>query len=78
MTAYVLAMAIKRSILDQYEQVCRQAGVLPISISCAALWLFDFYRPVDDTGRRTVLCPSGIGLDDVYSQSGRACRCFAG
>ena len=45
-TAYVLAMALKRSVLDQYEQVCRQAGVLPISISCAALWLFDLYRPV--------------------------------
>jgi len=45
-TAYVLAMAIKRSVLDQYEQVCREAGVLSISFSCAALWLFDFYRPV--------------------------------
>lgn len=45
-TAYVLAMAIKRSILDQYEQVCQQAGLLPISISCAALCLFDLYRPV--------------------------------
>jgi hypothetical protein len=45
-TAYVLAMAIKRSVLDQYEQVCFQAGLLPLSISCAALWLFDFYRPV--------------------------------
>lgn len=45
-TAYVLAMAIKRSVLDQYEQVCLQAGLLPLSISCAALWLFDFYRPV--------------------------------
>lgn len=44
-TDYVLAMAIKQSVLDQYEQVCRGAGVLPISISCAALWLFDFYRP---------------------------------
>ena len=45
-TAYVLAMAIKRSVLDQYEQVCQQAGLLPLSFSCAALWLFDFYRPV--------------------------------
>ena len=45
-TAYVLAMAITRSVLDQYEHVCRQAGLLPISISCAALWLFDLYRPV--------------------------------
>jgi len=45
-TAYVLAMAIKQSVLDQYEQVCREASVLPISISCAALWLFDFFRPV--------------------------------
>ena len=45
-TAYVLAMAVKRSVLDQYEQVCEQAGLLPFSFSCAALWLFDFYRPV--------------------------------
>jgi hypothetical protein len=44
-TDYVLAMAIKRSVLDQYEQVCREVGLLPMSISCAALWLFDFYRP---------------------------------
>jgi hypothetical protein len=44
-TAFVLAMAIKRSVLDQYEQVCQEAGLLPISISCAALWLFDLYRP---------------------------------
>ena len=44
-TAYVLAMAIKRSVLDQYELVCQEAGLLPLSISCAALWLFDFYRP---------------------------------
>ena len=45
-TSYVLAMAIKRSVLDQYEQICREVGLLPISISCAALWLFDFYRPM--------------------------------
>lgn len=45
-TAYVLAMAIKRSVLDQYEQVCQDVGVLPLSFSCAALWLFDFYRPM--------------------------------
>lgn len=45
-TAYMLAMTIKRSVLDQYEQVCQEVGVLPLSFSCAALWLFDFYRPV--------------------------------
>jgi hypothetical protein len=44
-TAYVLAMAIKRSVLDQYQRICEQAGLLPASISCAALWLFNFYRP---------------------------------
>jgi hypothetical protein len=44
--ASVLAMAIKRSVLDQYEQVCQEAGLLPISVSCAALWLFDFYHPM--------------------------------
>lgn len=45
-TAYVVALAITRSILNEYEQVCAQAGLLPISISCAALWAFDFYRPM--------------------------------
>jgi len=45
-TAYVLAMAMKRCVLDQYEQVCEQMGVLPVSINCAAMWLFDFYRSV--------------------------------
>lgn len=44
-TAYVLAMAIRRSVLDQYQRLCEQAGLLPASISCAALWLFDLYRP---------------------------------
>jgi hypothetical protein len=59
-TAYVLAMAIKRSVLEQYEQVCLKAGLLPLSISCAVLWLFDFYRPV-------------IGLDHVFrNQPGHA------
>ena len=43
--AYVLVLAIQRSVLDQYQQICEQVGLLPLSISCAALWLFDFYRP---------------------------------
>jgi hypothetical protein len=45
-TAYLVALAIKRSVLNQYEQVCLEAGLLPHAISCAALWLFDFYRPL--------------------------------
>lgn len=45
-TAYVLALAIKQSVVDQYEQVCDQVGLLPVSISCASLQLFDFYRPI--------------------------------
>lgn len=45
-TAYVLALAIKDSIVTQYEAACQQAGILPVSITCAALSLFDFYRPV--------------------------------
>lgn len=48
--AYALAMAIKRSVLDQYQQICEQVGLLPLSISCAALWLFDFYRPAMSQG----------------------------
>lgn len=42
--AFVLALAIKQSIVDQYEAVCARAGLLPVSIGCAALRLFDFFR----------------------------------
>ena len=44
-TAYVLAMAIRRTVLDQYQRLCEKVGLLPVSISCAALWMYDFYRP---------------------------------
>lgn len=45
-TAYVLAVAIKQSILDEYRSVCEEAGLLPMTISCASLWLFDWCQPV--------------------------------
>ena len=45
-TAYVLAMAIKQSILDEYQSVCDEAGILPMTISCASLWLFEWCQPV--------------------------------
>ncbi|HEX7767861.1 MAG TPA: hypothetical protein VF443_14190 [Nitrospira sp.] len=45
-TAYVLAMAIKQSVLDEYRSVCDEAGILPMTISCASLWLFDWCQPV--------------------------------
>jgi hypothetical protein len=72
-TAYVLAMAIKRSVLDQYEQVCREADVLPISMSCAALWSFDFYRPVMVQATELFFVHSGVRFDDVLGdQAGHA------
>ena len=46
LTAYVLAVAIKQSILDEYRSVCEEAGILPMTISCASLWLFDWCQPV--------------------------------
>jgi len=45
-TAYVLAVAIKQSILHEYRSVCDEAGILPVTISCASLWLFDWCQPV--------------------------------
>jgi len=41
----VLAIAIKRAILEQYEQVCAQAGLLPVAISVDSLRCFDLSRP---------------------------------
>jgi hypothetical protein len=45
-TAYVVALAIQETIVTPYEDACRAAGLLPVSIGCAALWLYTLYRPV--------------------------------
>lgn len=42
--AVVLAVAIKRTILEQYQYLCEAAGVLPVSIGVASLQLFALYR----------------------------------
>jgi hypothetical protein len=44
--AFVLGLAIQRSVLEQYEQICEHVGLLPVVMSCATIWLFDFYRPL--------------------------------
>ncbi len=43
-TSYVLAVAIKRSILLQYQTLCERAGLLPVSIGVGSLQLFDCLR----------------------------------
>ncbi len=42
----VLAMAIRRDILTQYEQVCDLAGLFPVAIGLSSLQLFDLFRLV--------------------------------
>jgi hypothetical protein len=42
--AAVLAVAIKRAILQQYQHLCEAAGLFPVSIGVASLQLFDLYR----------------------------------
>ena len=41
---HVLATAIQRDIIEQYEQVCLECGLLPHSAGLAGLDVFDFYR----------------------------------
>lgn len=43
-TAYVMAIAVKPSILQQYYKVCEQAGLLPVSIGFSSLQAFDLCR----------------------------------
>ncbi|OQW62890.1 MAG: hypothetical protein BVN28_04865 [Nitrospira sp. ST-bin4] len=43
-TAYVMAIAVKPSILRQYHMVCEQAGLLPVSIGFSSLQAFDLCR----------------------------------
>jgi hypothetical protein len=45
-THRVLAAAIQGSIIEQYEQVCEEAGLIPVSLGVASLRLFDLCRPV--------------------------------
>lgn len=42
--AFVLAVAIKRTILQQYQHLCETAGLWPVSIGVASLQLFGLYR----------------------------------
>lgn len=41
---YVLAAAMRQSILDQYEQVCLDAGLLPTLLGVQGLQLYELYR----------------------------------
>jgi hypothetical protein len=42
----VLAAMVPHAVLLCYERICGQAGLLPVSVGLASLWLFDFYRQV--------------------------------
>lgn len=41
----VLAAAVRREIIEQYEQVCEEAGLLPVTVGLTSLRLFDLCRP---------------------------------
>lgn len=42
----VLAANVRRDILRQYEQVCEEAGLLPVAVGLSTLQLFDLCRTV--------------------------------
>ena len=41
----LLAVVIRRAVIEQYEQACQAAGFIPVSVNLASLGLFDLYRP---------------------------------
>lgn len=41
----VLAGAVSAKVLEQYEQVCVEAGLLPLNVNLSSLALFDLCRP---------------------------------
>lgn len=44
--ARVLAVAIRRNIIEQYEQVCERARLIPVRVGLSTLALFDLCHPV--------------------------------
>lgn len=42
----LLAVMIRRAVIEQYEQACQAAGFIPVSVTLASFGLFDLYRPV--------------------------------
>ncbi|MGH7164334.1 MAG: hypothetical protein ACREIS_02275 [Nitrospiraceae bacterium] len=44
-THRVLAATIQARIIEQYEQVCQEAGLIPVSLGVSSLRLFDLCRP---------------------------------
>ncbi len=63
-SARVLAVTIRGDILAQYEQLCEQAGLLPVSIGIASLQLFDFCHSVMKSAEELFFAHR---LDDSFS-----------
>ncbi|NKB82242.1 MAG: hypothetical protein GKS05_13005 [Nitrospirales bacterium] len=51
---YVLAVAIQRDIIESYEALCLEAGLVPASISLAGLAVFDLCRAAMDHATQAV------------------------
>ncbi len=41
----VLAVAVRRAVIEPYEQACEAAGCIPVSVGMTSLRLFDLFRP---------------------------------
>lgn len=63
-SARVLAVAIRGDILAQYEQLCEQAGLLPVTVGIASLQLFDFCHSVMKSAEELFFAHR---LDDSFS-----------
>jgi hypothetical protein len=66
--ARVLATAIRRNIIEQYEQVCEKAQIIPIRVGLPGLTVFDLCRPlIEETLGRSSL--EGPGVDEFFFMS---------
>jgi hypothetical protein len=69
--AHVLAVAVKRQIFEQYEQILERAGVIPTSIGWSTLQLLDMARPlVKPAGELILVHDDGEALTVIAVREG--------
>lgn len=62
----VFATAVQHTIIDQYEQACLQAGLLPLTVGLSGLDVFDLYRTIIQDSIRTASSRSHISSTESF------------
>ena len=63
----LLATVVQHDIVEQYEQACLSAGLLPVSVGMASLDIFDFYRStMQKVLGETISRKSVLGTEAVF------------